>query len=315
MSTQMIPPQPSDPSPPRRTARDEVRVVSARQGVPARMREVWRYRELLWSLIRKDLKVKYKDSVLGFAWTLLNPAVKLAIYYFVFKVVVPNGIPFFAIFLLTGLLVWNFFSEALGAATGSVVGNSSIIKKVSFPREILPLASVGASVINFLLQSLVLVLALIGFGHAPDWQLLGLLIPGMLALLVLASALGIFLGAVNVKFRDAQHLLDLSLMVWFWLTPIVYPFQQVAEALDDRGLTWVYLLNPVTPVVLLFQRVIYNEVEVTNTRNGELLSVLPDASALWYAGNVCAVLAGSLVLLAGALVVFGRLEGDFAEEL
>src|SRR4051794_7972804 len=130
-----------------------MRVVSSRVRIGQRLRDIWLYRELFIGLVKKELKVKYKESFLGFVWSMLNPAITLMVYYVVFQLILKNGIPNFAIYLMSGLLVWNLFSSALPASTGSVVGNSAIVKKVAFPREILALASVGASLVHFFFQS------------------------------------------------------------------------------------------------------------------------------------------------------------------
>src|SRR5947199_158615 len=116
--------------------RRPMRVVSARVDLRQRLRDIWRYRELFAGLVRKELKVKYKESFLGFMWSMLNPATTLLVYYVVFQVILKNGIPYFAIYLACGVLVWNLFSTGLPGATGSVVANSAIVKKVAFPRAI-----------------------------------------------------------------------------------------------------------------------------------------------------------------------------------
>ena len=119
------------------------RVVSARTGLRQQLRDIWAYREFLILSVRTQLKVKYKNSALGFLWSMLNPALYLVVYYIVFQIILGSGIPNFAIFLLSGLLVWNLFSYAIAGATGSIVGGAGIIKKVSFPREILPAGGGG----------------------------------------------------------------------------------------------------------------------------------------------------------------------------
>jgi ABC-2 type transport system permease protein len=296
-----------------RTGTKPTRVISNRISVRRRLVEIWQYRELLVGLVRKELKVKYKNSALGFFWSMLNPALYLVVFYVVFQLVLKNGIPYFAIYLLSGLLVWNLFSTALAAATGAVVGNAAIVKKVSFPREILALAAVGASLVHFFLQGCVLLLALLGFRYAPSPTFVLLVPVALLALLVLASALGVFLAAANVYARDTQHLLELVLLAWFWMTPIVYQYRLVADRLGENA--WLYRLNPVTPIVLTFQRAIYNRTEPV-IGNGQRLAVLPaDAGPLWYLGQLLAVIGVSAVLLALALRLFGRVEGNFAEEL
>lgn len=313
MSTEIVTP------PVHREARQEVRVVSAEPSMTARVAEIWKYRQLLLSLVRKELKVKYKDSVLGFAWSMLNPAFTLTIYYVVFQLILGNRQPMFALFLLAGLLVWNFFSGALAGATGSVTGNGAIVKKVSFPREVLPLASVGAAGFNFFLQSIVMIIALVAFRHTPDLAYLPMLVFAILVCTILASALSIFLSSINVPFRDTQHLLELVLMLWFWMTPIVYPFAQVKAQTDHHHLTWIYLLNPITPIVLTFQRFFYNMTDPTyrdkNTHQLVTVHVLPHYNMMWYATHLFWVGVAGCVLMYFALAVFGRQEGNFAEEL
>jgi ABC-2 type transport system permease protein len=289
------------------------RVISARVHLRQRLRDIWTYRELFVGLVRKELKVKYKESFLGFLWSMLNPATTLVVYYVVFQLILRNGIPYFAIYLVSGILVWNLFSTALPSATGSVVGNSAIVKKVAFPREILALASVGASLVHFFLQSIVLVIFLVGFRYGPDPAYLPLLIPGLLALLLLASSLGVLFAAVNVYLRDTQHLLEVGLLIWFWMTPIVYPYRLIADKRPD--LAWIYRLNPVTPIVLTFQRAIYHTAEPMGL-DGNRLHILPaGVGQWWYASQLLAIIAVAAVLFVVALQVFGRLEGNFAEEL
>jgi ABC-2 type transport system permease protein len=289
-------------------------VVAPRRSLRDHVTGVWRYRELLGGLVRKELKVKYKNSALGFFWSMLNPAMYLAVFYVVFQLVLQNGIELFAVYLLSGLLVWNLFSTSLSSATSSIVSNGPLVNKVWFPREILPLASVGANLVHFLLQGLVLVAALLVFTHGPDWQYVWLIPPALAVLLIFAAALAVLLAALNVYARDAQHLLELGLLAWFWMTPIVYPWFLTANQLTERGLpSTLTLVNPVTPVVLAFQRAIYGR--VVSGEGDDLVRLLPDESALWYLRNLGIVGVAATVLLVVALKVFGRLEGDFSEEL
>jgi ABC-2 type transport system permease protein len=296
-------------------AAESTRIITPRPTLRQRLAEIWRFRELLLGLVRKELKVKYKNSALGFFWSMLNPALYLVVFYVVFQLFLGSGIPMFPIFLLSGLLVWNLFSTALPGACGSVVGNSHLVKKVYFPREILALAAVGASVVHFFLQGIVLLGALVVFRYPVSPTYCLLLPVALLALLLLASGIGIFLAAVNVYVRDAQHLLELVLLAWFWMTPIVYQYRLVADKLVKHGKpAWLPLLNPVTPIVLTFQRAIYNKINVT--RNGTVLAILPEHEGWWwYLSHLLVVCGLSVVLIIGALSVFGRLESNFAEEL
>jgi ABC-2 type transport system permease protein len=291
-----------------RAAREAREAGTQAPGILRRAADVWHYRELLGNFVRKELKVKYKNSVLGFVWSLLNPMLYLVVFYVVFQVVLEAGIPSFPIFFLAGLLPWTLFSTALGGATTSIVANAGLVGKVWFPREILPLAAIGAAFVHFLLQMLVLVAALAVFRFAPAWGYLPLVPLALGTLLVLVAALSVALAAVNVYWRDTQHLLELVLLAWFWLTPIVYPVAQIAERAGS-----LYLLNPVTSVVLAFQRALYGTAVAPSADGPRPL--LPDAGVWWYARNLGIVTAAAVGLLVAALWLFGRLEDNLAEEL
>lgn len=268
-----------------------------------RLANVWRYRELLRNLIRKELKIKYKNSVLGFVWTLLNPLLYLVVFTIVFDVLFDNDVDDFAIFFLSGLLAWNLFATALSGATASIVSNGALVTKVWFPREILPLASIGASLMHFAFQATVLLAALVVFGRVPDWPLLPLVPVAMVVLLLIAAAIGILLSACNVYLRDVQHLLELALTAWFWLSAIVYPFRLLDEKLGDNSS--LALLNPVIPVIITFQKALYNPTD----------DAVPTYGAGWYLSVLAATGAVAFVGLLGSLYVFGRLEDNFAEEI
>jgi ABC-2 type transport system permease protein len=310
-------PETGDGPVPRRHAQEpELRVVSAKVSLRRRLREIWLYRELLVGLTRKELKVKYKNSILGFLWSMLNPASVLLVYYVVFQLILKNGVPYFAIYLIAGILVWNVFSVGLLGACTSVVGNASIVKKVFFPREILALASVGAALVHFFLQTLVLVIFLAAFQRGPAIAYLPLLIPALMALLLLTAGMGIFLAGINVRLRDTQHLLEVALQVWFWATPIVYQYRLVRDKVisHPHGLKHVafilWRLNPVTPIVLTFQRAIYG---ATSPKG---VHILPDhAGPWWYLWQDLLVLGFAVLFTTFALKHFSRVEGNFAEDL
>jgi ABC-2 type transport system permease protein len=298
------------------TPEPPIMVIAPGRSVLNRMRAVWRYRELLVGLVRKELKVKYKDSSLGFFWSMLNPAMYLAVFYVVFQVILGSGIPFFAIYLLSGLLSWNLFSASLTAATGSIVNNGALVNKVFFPREILPLATVGANLVHFFLQGLVLLMALVVFQYGVALEYLWLLIPALLVVLLLTAGLAILFSALNVYARDLQHLLELVLLGWFWMTPIVYPWQLVAGKLGEHGLSSsLTFLNPMIPVVVTLQRAIYGTVSYVDKPTGDTIFVLPDGSPLWYLRNLAIVGLLAVGIFVFAVHVFGRLEANFAEEL
>ncbi|MBV9951745.1 MAG: ABC transporter permease, partial [Acidimicrobiia bacterium] len=244
------------------TARDDfghdlqLRTVEANPSLLRRAAQVWRYRELLRNLVGKELRLKYKNSVLGYAWSMLNPVLYLAVYFFVFQVVFGNSMPDFPIFLLTGLLTWNMFSVALSTATASVLDNGMMVRQVAFPKEVLPIAAVGAALVNFFLQAGVLLLAVAASGHAPSLAFLPVAVLALLVVALLAAGIGLCLGALNVQYRDTGYLLELVLLAWFFVTPIVYQHRLMTDKL--RGAAWVSLLNPMTPLIITVQRAIYN---------------------------------------------------------
>ena len=292
------------------------RVVAARISLRQRLLEMWRQRELFAFLVRKEIKVKYKNSVLGFLWSMLNPAMTLVVFWVLFTKFLPNGIPNFVIYMFGATLIWNFFQTGVMGGTAVVVGNSGIVKKVSFPREILSLSAVGSAFMFMLFQAIVLVLFMVGFWHRPDWGDMWLLVPALAAIIVFTSALAVFLSAVNVYLRDTQHLVEVILMAWFWAVPGIYAFSgRVHNGLVKWHILWLYFLNPVTPVVMTFQRVLYNQLAPINTVSHTAQPVLATYPTLWYLYSDLGVLGVSLLLFLGAMKVFGRLEGNFAEEL
>ena len=293
--------------------------VGAPRGAVGSIREIWAFRELLGNLVRKELKVKYKDSVLGFLWSLARPLFLLMIYWLVFGKFLRAGIPDFAFYLFSGLVAWDLFSSTLGAATSSIVANAGLIKKVYFPREILPLAAVGAGLVHFALQMLVLFGVLLAFGYG-FWGANLLLLPvAFVALVLFAVAMSLLLSAANVYLRDVQHLLEVFLLLWFWLTPIVYPINVALDSLAKHQilgvkLSTVYLLNPITNVVIGFQRAIYKRV-VTTGADGRPVATLYQAGYGAYLGRLLAVIALSGALIWLAQRVFARAQGNFAQEL
>lgn len=279
------------------------------RGFGPTVREVWDYRELLTQLVRKELKVKYKDSALGFLWTLIRPLLQLLVYSIAIGVFLGSSkvIPSFGIYLFTGLLAWSLFTDILGGCTGSIVGNAGLVKKVYFPRELFPLSIVGAAVINFLLQCIVLIGAFAVTGEWPAPSNLLLLPLALLVLVVFATALGLALCAANVFLRDVQYLLEVGLLLWFWMTPIVYDWTKVKDRLAGGSLHWLYqlyLANPMADVVLSFQRALWSKGEGTAFYYGGALEL-----------RLLLLLIGSSALLWISQRIFARASGNFAQEL
>ena len=302
------------------------RVVAARGNLWQRLKDLWRCRELFVFLVRKEIKIKYKNSFLGFLWSMLNPALTLAVFYVLFTFFLPNGIPNFVIYMFSAMLVWNLFQTAVLGATASVVANAGIVKKVAFPREILAISSVGAAFMFLLFQSVVILVFMFAFWHRPDWGLIWLLPVALAAIVAFAAALSVFLSAVNVYLRDTQHLVEVVLMAWFWAVPGIYAFsgrvhdglvRHTLFGIPGTHLIWLYFANPVAPVVMSFQRFFYNVVHPVSTVTHKVIAggVMARYTPSWYLASDLIVLGVSLVLFLGAMIVFGRLEGNFAEEL
>lgn len=268
------------------------------------IRAIWGHRELLVLLVRREIKARYKDSSLGLVWSLLRPLTQLLIYYVAIGQFLgaSRSIPDFAIFVFTGLTAWGLFAETLSGATTSIVANAGLIKKVYLPREIFPLASVGSALFNFVVQFGILAAATLVTGKFPLHADLLYLPLSMVVVVLFAFSLGLLLSAVNVYLRDFQHLIEVLLVVLFWASPIVYSYTLVHKVLDGNLLEQIYLWNPVTLVVMGFQKAMWV--------SGAGESWPPDlALRLGIVGVI------SIALLWGAQRVFARLEGNFAQEL
>ncbi len=281
--------------------------------VGERLRVLRAHREILANLVRKELKVKYAASVLGAVWSLLNPLVYLAVFSFVTRVLGGN-VRDYPIYLLSGLLAWNLFSASVSAGSRSVLDNANLVKKVAFAREILPLSSIGVALVDYVLQTSVLLLFVLVTGHGLHWPELALLPLAFAALLAFTTMLTMLLAAMNVRYRDVGHLLNIALLVWFWITPIVYASglvqQQLDAAVDEQlSLELLYFANPITPVVEGMHRALYAFVGPADA------PVLFDVSLGWLAVVLAAVLVLSLVLLRATWGYFFSRSGDFAEEL
>lgn len=269
--------------------------------------EVWRRRELLVLLVRRELKARYKDSSLGVLWSLARPLVQLLIYYFAIGQVLgaARAIPSFAIFVFIGLVTWTLFTEIAQNGTRAIVDNAGLIKKVDLPREIFPIAAVGAALFNVAIQLLILLAAMIVLQQVPLRIEVLWALPSLGLAIVFSTALAMMLSALNVYFRDIEHLIEVAIIVLFWLSPIVYSFSFVDALLEQfPWLREVYLANPITLAVLGMQRAFW----VAGT----------EAPSNWPADLGVRVLIASLVslvLLWLSQRLFARLQGNFAQEL
>lgn len=274
--------------------------------------------ELLVGLIRKDLKIKYQGSVLGFVWSLMNPLLLLIVYSFVFQIVLKAGVPAFGLYLLCGLLSWNFFAGAVGQAVDCVLGNSGLVKKVRFPLAVLPLTAVGFNLVHYVLQMLVLLVGMILSGYATaHWSVWGVIlaVPAVLVLFTLTTGMSYLVAALNVRYRDVKHIVEVALMAGFWLNPIIYSASLVKTQLSST-LYWLYYLNPIAGVVVTMQRAFYGADQmITNPLTGEQTLVVADPGRLFYLEVLAMGGVVSLLILALGWIVYHRMSADFAEEL
>lgn len=218
--------------------------------------QLYRYRELIKNLVARDLKARYKNSFLGFAWSLLNPLMMMAVYTVVFSILLRSTIPNFPVFVMIGLLPWNLTVGAVMGSINSIVGNGHLIKKVYFPREILPLSTVLSAAVNFLLATIVLVLMLLFF--QVTLSPLVLYFPLVLAIhLIFLAGVAFFLSSLNVFFRDTEVIMEAVILAWMFLTPIFYNI----EDLTASYARYIYIVNPMASIMSTYRLILlYNGV-------------------------------------------------------
>lgn len=268
--------------------------------------DVFRRRYLLRLLVHKELKARYHGSVLGMLWSYIKPAVQFGVFYFVIGVFfkMNYAVDSYAVYLFSGIIAMNFFSEAFGNATRSITGNWALVKKIYLPRELFPVASLVVSFTHFIPQVAVLLIGCLVTGwHPTGWQVLAG-IGGFLVLAVFALGLGLIFGALNVVFRDFENVVDLILMVATWASPVIYTWTAVRDALGDGVLLWLYQCNPLTTVVEIFHWTFwYPTTDGTAPLPNQMPAFIAVATGL------------AVVVLAIGQWVFRRFDGRFAQEL
>lgn len=283
-----------------------------RPGLGGGFRDLRQSSFLLKLLVRKELKVRYRGSVLGLLWSYVKPAVQFLVFYVALGVFLglersarnPDGLSNYAVYLFSGIVLINFFSEALGNSARSIVNNGNLIKKIYLPRELFPVASVWVSAVHFFPQLVVLVIGCVVAGWHPDaFQLLAA-VGGFAIVGFLATGLGLLFGAANVYFRDSENLVDMLLMVATWASPVMYSWTMV-EAKLGPGLFALYQANPITVGVELFHYAFWYP-----TTDGSA-AMPPNLFSLWLPVGMII----SLAVLALGQLTFRRLEGRFAQEL
>ncbi|WP_241990798.1 ABC transporter permease [Cryobacterium gelidum] len=282
------------------------------------IKEVLAHRELLDLLIRRELKARYKDSSLGFLWSLIKPLTMLLIYYVAIGqfLQAARGIPDFAIFVFAGLTIWGLYSEIVSSGTMSIIGNAGLIKKVYLPREIFPLAAAGSAIFNFAIQMIVLIAATVVLGQFPlSWNLLYVPV-AILIVLVYGIAFAILLSALNVYLRDIQYLVEVAMLLLFWASPIVYAWSYVVNSAVVVSHSWIaslYLLNPVSSAVLAFQKGMWLAGSETRTIGDAVIAPQPWPADLDLRLLIVTIV--GFILLIVCQRVFQKLQGNFAQEI
>jgi ABC-type polysaccharide/polyol phosphate export permease len=250
------------------------------------VRESYRYRELIWALACKELRVRYKRSVLGFVWALLNPALLMIVLTLVFGTIMRFSAHHYSIFLLSMLLPWTFFAQSLAYSVDSIVGNGELLKKVKVARLVFPLAALVSNIINFLLSLIPLLLLVIAMRFPVHWTWLYLPVP-MIGLFLFTLGTALFFATINVFYRDVNHIIQIILQAWFYFSPIIYSLDLI-----PIKYRWLFKLNPLLYVLNGFRLSIY-------------YGLLPSAA------SVVLSLACGIAALAVGFSIFRRYEKSF----
>lgn len=261
------------------------------------IKEIYNYRQMVIGLVRKELRGRYKGSALGFLWTFINPLLQLLVYTLVFSVIMRAGIDKYYIFLFVALVPWMFFASSINEGASCIIASGDMVKKIYFPREVIPLSKVVANFVNMLLCFVVVfaVLIITGFGVNPVAVLFLPII--MIVEFVLCLGMALLVSGICVYVRDLQYILSIITMAWQFLTPVMYSSEMVTGQLSNHPiLLKIWNLNPTTPMINAYRDILYYK-------------KIPDLTSL-----LSAVVMGIVVCIIGALV-FRRMQRGFAEEL
>ncbi len=272
----------------------ELTVYERQRGwVVLNLKELWKYRELVFFLSWRDIKVRYKQAVLGAAWVVIQPVLQTIVFTVIFSVVLgaksPNPDVPYAVFALTGLVLWQYFSASLGRATNGLVGQASLLTKVYFPRLVIPISAMFTGLVDLLISLVIVGVVMAAYGIAPGWELV--FFPVFILLtLITALAAGLWLGALNVLYRDVGSVLPFLVQLLMYLSPVVIPLTLISKY---EPLKVIFALNPMTGALNGFRWCFLGEPF--------------DTGYFWYSLAVVAV------LLVGGLIFFKRMERTFAD--
>lgn len=255
------------------------------------LRELYEYREMIKGLVRKDLRGRYKGSVLGFLWTFINPLLQLLVYTMVFSIILQSGIEKYYVFLFVALVPWMFFSSSVTGGSTSVLNAGNMVKKIYFPREVLPISYVTSAFVNMILCFIVVFAVLLVTGFGINLRAVLYLPIIMVVEYILALGFALIFSALTVYFRDLAYILGIITMAWQYLTPVVYELERVPEEY-----MWICNLNPMTPIIVAYRDILYYK-------------QVPELTTLLFAVGIgiCCVVIG--------YIVFRKLQKGFAEEM
>ena len=269
-----------------------VRRTGQKESFSQTVKEIWAYREMIASFVRRDLRGRYKGSVFGFLWTFINPLLQLLVYTVVFSNILKTGIDAYYLHLFVALIPWIFFSSSVLGGAVSILAQKDMVKKIYFPREVLPIFTVTTNFINMLLCFIVVMAVVLFSGRIPDPIGLFCLIPVFAVEYILALGMAFFVSAITVYLRDMEHILGIVMMAWQYLTPVLYNLDSVT----DPTVKFIFNLNPMTPIIAAYRDILY-------------WCKIPDLTNLLWA-----LALGIAVLIVGWFT-FTRLKRRFAEEL
>ncbi len=255
------------------------------------MKELYNYRQMIYSLVKKDLRGRYKGSALGFLWTFVNPLLQLMVYTVVFSVILRTNIDKYYLHLFVALIPWIFFSSAITGGSSSIIAQKDLIKKIYFPREVIPIAYVTSCFVNMLLCFIVIFFVIAFSGVHFNIAALACLPVIMIVEYLLALGMAMLTSAVTVYFRDLEHILGIVTMAWMYMTPVMYTIDIVPERFRA-----VFKLNPMTPVIQAYRDVLY-------------FSRMPKITTLTEAFVL------GIIFLGIGVLTFSKLKKHFAEEL
>lgn len=253
-------------------------------------KNLYEYRELLKSSIKKDVGGKYKNSVLGVLWSFLYPLLQIAVYAIVFPLIMRSNMENYTVFVCCGLIPWNFFSTAISRSSFTMIENGNILKKVYFPREILPISVVTSEAVNFVISTIIILAFVLGSGMGLTWYVVFYPLI-LLVQYILLIGISLFVSSITVYFRDLQHFIGIALQLLFYATPIVYATNIIPESYQ-----WILRLNPMTFIIDGYRSIFYYQQQ-------------PDFMTL---GMTLLI---SVVLCVVGYLLFNKLQKRFAEEL